>query len=289
MSLTFRQKVLLTEFIDFFNEEQKPISYIAVAKRLGISNSTAYEMLRKFEQSGSVIAVYEPSDDESKRGRARVLFMPGKPPLDTLHELGKVDSSEINWNEIKNRLLANLENGTEVYPGVQEEMQFFLNKVANRSDESKEQSHEETIDQQLEELESFTVSSYISARKHKARRTINDLLSTLTPKLTPLLRCAQIIASLSIPSALAIDTDVSNENELLRIVEETPVTKEGINLLVGMMLGVFLNHKGVLINKNDYRRYVQLFGQSLQELNPDEIVTIHKFVFSLYTKLFQAR
>lgn len=285
MALTFRQKVLLTEFIDFFNEEQKPISYIEVAKRLGISNSTAYEMLRKFEQSGSVTAVYKPSDDESKRGRARVLFMPGKPPLDTLHELGKVASPEANWTEIKSKLLTRLDDGTEVYPGVQEEMDFFINKVTGTSRINDEQVNSNTTTQQLNELEAFVLTSFLSAKKNKANRTINDLMSTLTTRVTPPVRCAQIIASLIIPVALTIDTSAENKQELLRVVNETPKTKEGASLLVGMMLGIFLNHKGRFINENDYRRYVLLFQKSLEDLNTEEVLLIHQFLETLCKKM----
>jgi DNA-binding Lrp family transcriptional regulator len=284
MALTPRQKVLLAEFIDFFNEEQKPISYKDIAKRLGISNSTAYEMLRKFEHSGGVIAVYEPSTDEKKRGRARVLFKPGRPPLDTLRQLGNKEATEANWVEIKNELLTLLDNGKELYPGVLEDMQFFLNKVAGSTLLTKDQCTEITPALILADLESFVISSLFSDSKQKARRTSVDLLSTVTPKDAPLIKCAQIIAALTIPIALNIQSDA--KNIWLQIINETSQTREGLILLVGVMLGSFSNQKGELININVYQRYVHLFEQALLDLIPEEIKTIYNFILVLYEKIF---
>ena len=54
MELTFRQKTFLSKLLDLYHEMREPVHYSLVAERLGLSSSTAYDMLRLLEQKGMV-------------------------------------------------------------------------------------------------------------------------------------------------------------------------------------------------------------------------------------------
>jgi hypothetical protein len=53
IKLTRRQQQFLSQFLDFYHEEEQPIHYPDLADRLGIGNVTAYEMLRLLEDQSS--------------------------------------------------------------------------------------------------------------------------------------------------------------------------------------------------------------------------------------------
>ena len=44
--LTHRQQQFLGQFLDIYREMEHSVHYVVVAKRLGLSHVTAYEMLR---------------------------------------------------------------------------------------------------------------------------------------------------------------------------------------------------------------------------------------------------
>jgi len=76
MELTFRQKAFLSKVLDAYREMQKPVHYSLIAKKLGLSNSAAYDMLRLLEQKGMVISEYDTPKETSGPGRSNVRFVP---------------------------------------------------------------------------------------------------------------------------------------------------------------------------------------------------------------------
>jgi len=284
MGLTFRQKALLAEFIDFFEEEQEPIHYIAVAKRLGLSNATAYEMLRKLEQTGAVERVYALSEDPGKRGRARILFMPGKKTIDVVHQLEKEGPNGKDWNEIKFEIIQRVETGNKIYPEDYDELQVFLDKVFDQENLHKKLEASE----QLEELKDYILTKTQHYKSYKSRKVIKDLIGMLTFENSPVLRCAQIIAVLSI----SIQDHLShipekNMQEYLEVVTEVSGDQEGLGMLVGMFLGAHFSGRTELIDSKYYRKCAQLYISSLKQLKTDEIATLQRFTHSLWGVLFQ--
>ncbi len=75
MTLTNRQIVFLNKLLDVYKEMEGPVHYSIVAGRLGLNNSTAYDMLRLLEQKGMVGSVYgTPKENSGLVGRIFFFF-----------------------------------------------------------------------------------------------------------------------------------------------------------------------------------------------------------------------
>ncbi len=93
----------------------EPVHYSTVAERLGVSNSTAYEMLRVLEGKGFLSAGYVLGEG-SGPGRSTVVFTP------TSH------GPDAEWEQVRSRILAALGRG-EVSD--QELLQDILGRLPN--------------------------------------------------------------------------------------------------------------------------------------------------------------
>ena len=124
--LTSRQRAFLDKFLDVYRERQEPIHYSAVAQRLGLNNSTAYDMLKLLQRKGMVSSHYATPKATAGPGRSSILFSP------TTQAIGSSPTADIQghekWEDFKERILANLSRDTvEDY---QEVLNELLTKVA---------------------------------------------------------------------------------------------------------------------------------------------------------------
>lgn len=82
MNLTERQKEFLQSLIDLYQEKGSPIHYSEVAKKMGVSKWTAYDMLQLLYKEGSLEVEYLiPESDNykwGKLGRSTITFFPTK-------------------------------------------------------------------------------------------------------------------------------------------------------------------------------------------------------------------
>jgi len=112
--LSRRQKQFLSQFLDMYQELDKPIHYGALAKRLDVSNVTAYEMLRLLEIRGLVQSEYYLPPGVRGPGRAEVLFRPTNKSK-VLYQQLKGKNLEIKaWEEEKRNILQALLEGKAV-------------------------------------------------------------------------------------------------------------------------------------------------------------------------------
>ena len=106
--LTFRQKAFLGKLIDLYSEIREPVHYSTVAGRLGLSNSSAYDMLRVLEQKEMVGSQYTTPKETAGPGRANVLFY----PTDRARQVFARAAGEINereeWENLKTDILDSL-------------------------------------------------------------------------------------------------------------------------------------------------------------------------------------
>ena len=109
--LTRRQRQFLSQFLDMYQEIDKPIHYVALAKRLDIGKVTAYEMLRLLEKRGLVEVEYHLPPGDRGPGRSTVLFRPTLKTIQLISQLsgGTVDSEA--WELAKVRILLQLHEG----------------------------------------------------------------------------------------------------------------------------------------------------------------------------------
>lgn len=121
--LTLRQKAFLKKFLEVYREKQEPVHYSVVAQKLGLNNSTAYDMLRLLEQKGMVSSHYDTPKANAGPGRSSILFSPttratGLSP----HSAGDSRGHE-KWEEFKSRILTSLSRETaEEYQDVLDEL-----------------------------------------------------------------------------------------------------------------------------------------------------------------------
>ena len=106
--LTFRQKSFLGKLVDIYGEAHEPVHYSMVADRLGLSNSSAYDMLRVLEQKNMVGSQYTTPKEVAGPGRASVLFYPTAHATEFFtHIAGEINEQE-EWENIKAEILQSL-------------------------------------------------------------------------------------------------------------------------------------------------------------------------------------
>ncbi|MFQ5594934.1 MAG: LexA family protein [Anaerolineae bacterium] len=93
--LTPRQQEFLDQVIDLYQTTGEPVHYSTVAERLGVSNSTAYEMLRVLERKTHLSARYVLAES-SGPGRSTVMFTP------------RSQLADAEWEQVRSRILATL-------------------------------------------------------------------------------------------------------------------------------------------------------------------------------------
>jgi len=109
--LTRRQHQFLSQFLDMYQELDKPIHYVALAKRLDIGKVTAYEMLRLLEKRGLVKSEFHLPAGDRGPGRSTVIFRPTQKTIHLINQLsGGTDDSEA-WELTKMRILLQLHEG----------------------------------------------------------------------------------------------------------------------------------------------------------------------------------
>lgn len=104
MNLTRRQQEFIRNLLDLYRETQGPIHYTTLAERVGVSQITAYDMLRLLEKKGFVRSDYQLATDKSGPGRSAVVFWPSQQAhqrfAEIFHELGVYD-----WETFRERFL----------------------------------------------------------------------------------------------------------------------------------------------------------------------------------------
>ena len=109
--LTFRQKAFLSKLLDIYHEMREPLHYSVVAERLGLSNSTAYDMLRLLEEKGVVTSQYATPKATTGPGRSNILFSPAAKGVELLSRLAGESREQEGWEDIKAHILDSLSQG----------------------------------------------------------------------------------------------------------------------------------------------------------------------------------
>lgn len=111
VKLTFRQKVFLSKLLDAYREMQASLHYSVIAKRLGLSNSTAYDMLKLLEQKGMVNSEYVTPKIVAGPGRSNIHFSPTAKAIDLFSRLAEESQEQEGWEDIKAHILTSLSQG----------------------------------------------------------------------------------------------------------------------------------------------------------------------------------
>ncbi len=109
--LTRRQHQFLSQFLDLYQEIDKPIHYVALAKHLDIGKVTAYEMLRLLEKRGLVKSEFHLPSGDRGPGRSIVLFRPTQNAIQLINQLSGGTADSEAWELAKMRILLQLHEG----------------------------------------------------------------------------------------------------------------------------------------------------------------------------------
>ena len=127
VKLTFRQEAFLSRLLDAYREMQAPLHYSVIAKRLGVSHSTAYDMLRLLEQKGMVSSLYATPKVNVGPGRSSILFLPTAQAIELFARLVTGSEEQAEWEAVKSHIISRLRQG-ETF-GYQDLLQQLLAQI----------------------------------------------------------------------------------------------------------------------------------------------------------------
>lgn len=114
INLTGRRKQFLHSLVDLYHRTQLPVHYETLAKLIGVSKWTAYDMLKELEKQGLLTRDYAVNPGET--GRSQIVFVPTT-EAEALFDQPRL--SALNEDEllaIKERALQLLRQLTNVNP-----------------------------------------------------------------------------------------------------------------------------------------------------------------------------
>jgi len=127
MKITRRQIEFLSKFLKLCSESNRYIHYTDLAKELGVSKYTAYDMLRLLEKKELVSHKYVLGYKRGK-GRSKVLFYPFPKARELLIELLGEDIENKKWRDFKELMLK------EVGEGRKKSYSKLLKRISKKAD-----------------------------------------------------------------------------------------------------------------------------------------------------------
>ncbi len=108
MELTLRQKAFFDKLVDLYREAHRPIHYTVLARGLGVSRFSAYDMLKLLEAKGLVRAEYVLDAREGGPGRSSVVFAPLLRAQELLSRLVTNPAEQGEWTQTVAHILGHL-------------------------------------------------------------------------------------------------------------------------------------------------------------------------------------
>ncbi|MEA3346083.1 MAG: hypothetical protein U9Q78_07580 [Chloroflexota bacterium] len=116
MDLTARQQVFLIQLLDLYHKRQSSVHYTEVAKQVGVTKFSAYDMLKLLERKGVVASEYVLDREEPGPGRSLIKFYPTKAAHQWLGQKWNGFARGEEWRQAKEGLLCRLRRARDVNP-----------------------------------------------------------------------------------------------------------------------------------------------------------------------------
>jgi energy-coupling factor transport system substrate-specific component len=129
MGMTERQRTFLEQFWELYHEVRAPVHYSAVAKKLKVSNISAYDMLRLLKRKGMVASEYLLPKEQRGPGRSTVVFYPTEKARSLLRLPFSEERERREWEDLKERTLHALRKKKGDYGEMLEEL---LSRIPDR-------------------------------------------------------------------------------------------------------------------------------------------------------------
>lgn len=104
MILTGRRKQFLQKLIDLYKKTNVPVHYETLAKAIGVSKWTAYDMLKELEKNGYLTRDYAVNPGEI--GRSQIVFQPTAKATSLFEQTRSEVINPEEWHQIKTKVLA---------------------------------------------------------------------------------------------------------------------------------------------------------------------------------------
>ncbi|MGG1600787.1 Lrp/AsnC family transcriptional regulator [Paenibacillus naphthalenovorans] len=104
MILTGRRKQFLQKLIDLYNKTNMPVHYETLARAIGVSKWTAYDMLKELEKLGCLTRDYAVNPGET--GRSQIVFQPTAKASSLFEQPRSEVIDPEEWHQIKTKVLA---------------------------------------------------------------------------------------------------------------------------------------------------------------------------------------
>jgi hypothetical protein len=111
--LTARQQTFLQKLLELSQEHRGPVHYSEVARVLGVSPFSAYDMLKVLEKKGFATASYALAAEHSGPGRSMVVFAPTPRATRLLSPPDQDAQLDEEWQGVRERVLSKLRQARE--------------------------------------------------------------------------------------------------------------------------------------------------------------------------------
>ena len=132
MILTSRRKQFLEQLMDLYERSSLPVHYEALAKTIGVSKWTAYDMVKQLEKMKLLKKEYVVNKSET--GRSLVVYSPTEEAYLILKKASDGDISEEEWEQTAEELLKILKkldsgNPNLIFQQILDKMPSIKNKT----------------------------------------------------------------------------------------------------------------------------------------------------------------
>ena len=287
IKLTVRQKIFLIRLVEVFSKTRQPVHHSALAKALGLSKSTTYDMLKLLESKGWIYSIYAVADAPRKQGRSKIMFLPTEWSIEEVFRpLGGEDAEGEQTKEFLIRFLEKQRKNefNKFYEGSSRDLRDLLSAVSREepslAPHNGLQQEQDELDE-LKELKSHIITTIKKQPKFGYARLIRELSVLMEDTSSPpLSRCAEVIlAILLYIRAAKYKLDSLNP---LQMLLEAPVTKERMSMFVGLVWGLVLSNPKTRRLAVDLDRSIEDYEESISKLSQEELAKLHDFTKEIW-------
>lgn len=286
IKLTVRQKIFLIRLVEFFTKTREPVHHTDLAKVLGLSKSTTYDMLKLLESKGWIYSVYAMPDAPRKQGRSKVMFLPTEWSIEEVFRpLGGEDAE---GEQIKKFLILFLEKQRKnefdkFYAGSSKDLRDLLSTVSREEPALAPKDGAQREADEWQELKEHIITTIRKQKKPDYTQLLREVLVLMEDTSSPLARSSEVM--LAILLTIRAAKYKLEERDPLQILLEAPVSRERMLVLIGFAWGfVASNPKGRKF-LSDIGRDVEVYEESINKLSSEELLELHKFTREVWRSL----
>jgi len=286
IKLTVRQKIFLIRLVEFFTKTREPVHHTDLAKVLGLSKSTTYDMLKLLESKGWIYSVYAMPDAPRKQGRSKVMFLPTEWSIEEVFRpLGGEDAE---GEQIKKFLILFLEKQRKnefdkFYAGSSKDLRDLLSTVSREEPALAPKDGSQREADEWEELKEHIITTIRKQKKPDYTQLLREVLVLMEDTSSPLARPSEVI--LAILLNIRSTKYKFNGPNPLQMLLEAPVTKERMILLAGLAWGLLVPNPKAQQLLGDLGKNIQVYEESINKLSPEELLELHKFTREVWHSL----